>query len=299
MKAADIQAWLGTLAAVIVGSVIAIAGAQGSVEVQGVPLFVLCALLAYTVQWLVFVPSFLVHTEHYFDLTGSITYLSVTALALFAGTGDLRAHVIAFLVAIWALRLGSFLFARVKQDGSDGRFDELKYSLPRFLMTWTLQGLWVFLTMAAALAAMTNTQSQPLGAFAWVGAALWLTGFTIEVAADAQKRAFKREPANAGRFIISGLWAWSRHPNYFGEITLWLGIALIASETLSGWRWVTMISPLFVFVLLNFVSGIPLLEARAKKRWGADPEYQSYKARTPVLVPRPPRQNAGGTTPVH
>jgi steroid 5-alpha reductase family enzyme len=197
--------------------------------------------------------------------------------------------VIALLVAVWAMRLGSFLFLRVRHDGSDGRFDELKYSFPRFLMTWTLQGLWVLLTLAAGLAAMTTTQSVPMGGLAWTGVALWLIGFAIEAAADAQKRAFRRDPANRGRFITSGLWAWSRHPNYFGEITLWFGIALIASETLSGWRWATLISPLFVFVLLNFISGVPLLEARGKKRWGDDPQYRAYRARTPVLMLRPPR----------
>ena len=289
MNDPNVQGWVGTFAAVAVGALIAFAGGQGSIVWQGVPLFVVCALLAYAVQWLVFVPSFLAHTEHYFDLTGSATYLALTALALFAGNGDMRAHVIAVLVAVWALRLGSFLFVRVKQDGSDGRFDELKFSFPRFLMTWTIQGLWVFLTLAAALAAMTVATSVPMGMLAWVGVVVWVVGFGIETTADAQKRAFKRDPANAGRFITTGLWAWSRHPNYFGEITLWVGIALIAAETLSGWRWVTMISPVFVFVLLNFISGVPLLESRGKKRWGADPEYQAYKARTPVLVPRPPR----------
>lgn len=289
MNDPSVQGWVGTFAAVAVGALIAFAGGQGSIVWQGVPLFVVCALLAYAVQWLVFVPSFLAHTEHYFDLTGSATYLAVTALALFAGNGDMRAHVIAVLVAVWALRLGSFLFVRVKQDGSDGRFDELKFSFPRFLMTWTIQGLWVFLTLAAALAAMTVATSVPMGTLAWVGVVVWVVGFGIETTADAQKRAFKRDPANAGRFITTGIWAWSRHPNYFGEITLWVGIALIAAETLSGWRWVTMISPVFVFVLLNFISGVPLLESRGKKRWGADPEYQAYKARTPVLVPRPPR----------
>ena len=289
MNDPNVQGWVGTFAAVAVGALIAFAGGQGSIVWQGVPLFVVCALLAYAVQWLVFVPSFLAHTEHYFDLTGSATYLALTALALFAGNGDMRAHVIAVLVAVWALRLGSFLFVRVKQDGSDGRFDELKFSFPRFLMTWTIQGLWVFLTLAAALAAMTVATSVPMGTLAWVGVVVWVVGFGIETTADAQKRAFKRDPANAGRFITTGLWAWSRHPNYFGEITVWVGIALIAAETLSGWRWVTMISPVFVFVLLNFISGVPLLESRGKKRWGADPEYQAYKARTPVLVPRPPR----------
>jgi len=235
------------------------------------------------------VPSFLARTEHYFDLTGSLTYLTlVIGVVVLTGASEPRTLLLAALVAIWALRLGSFLFLRVRKDGRDSRFDAIKVSFPRFLMAWTLQGLWVFLTLAAALAAMTSSASAPLGALAWTGLVLWLFGFLIEAVADAQKRTFKRDPANAGRFITTGLWAWSRHPNYFGEIVLWVGVALIAAEVLAGWQWLTMVSPVFVFVLLNYISGVPLLEAQARKRWGQDPEFQAYKARTPVLLPRPP-----------
>lgn len=287
--AADRQGWIGALVAVAIGAAIAWAGSQGSATIEGMPLFALCAAIAFGVQWIVFVPSFLARTEHFFDLTGSLTYLTlVIAVVLLTGASDPRALLLAGLVAIWALRLGTFLFLRVRADGRDSRFDAIKVSFPRFLMAWTLQGLWVFLTLAAALAAMTASSTVPLGMLAWVGLALWVLGFVIEALADAQKRRFKRDPDNAGRFITTGLWAWSRHPNYFGEITLWLGVALIAAEALSGWQWVTMISPVFVFVLLNYVSGVPLLEAQARKRWGEDPEYQAYKARTPVLFPKPP-----------
>jgi len=155
-------------------------------------------------------------------------------------------------------------------------------------MTFTLQGLWVFLTLSCALAAITSAQPEPLGVVAAIGVALWLTGFAIEVVADQQKRAFRASPDNRAHFIRTGLWAWSRHPNYFGEITLWAGIALISVPALSGWQLVTLISPVFVYVLLTRISGIPLLESRAKKKWGADPEFQAYKARTPALWPRPP-----------
>ena len=122
-----------------------------------------------------------------------------------------------------------------------------------------------------------------------LGIIVWLAGFAIEVIADQQKSAFKNNPENAGRFITSGLWAWSRHPNYFGEIVLWTGIAIIALPVLSGWRWVMLISPVFVVLLLTRVSGIPLLEARARKRWGEDETFQAYTRDTPVLIPRPPR----------
>jgi steroid 5-alpha reductase family enzyme len=154
-------------------------------------------------------------------------------------------------------------------------------------MTWTLQGLWVLITIGAALAAMASDQSVPLGPFALVGGALWLLGFILEVIADGQKRAFRRDPGNEGAFIQSGLWALCRHPNYLGEILLWLGVALVAVPVLSGWQQLTLLSPVFVYVLLTRISGIPLLASRGKRRWGNDPAYQAYLDRTPVLFPRP------------
>jgi steroid 5-alpha reductase family enzyme len=168
----------------------------------------------------------------------------------------------------------------------DERFDTIKPSFSRFLMAWTLQGLWVFLTLSAALAAMTSTTPAPLEPLGVAGMVVWTVGLAIEAVSDRQKRLFRQDPANAGRFITTGLWAWSRHPNYFGEIVLWLGIALIAFPALSGWQYVTLISPLFVYFLLTRVSGIPPLESRAEERWGNDPEFRVYKARTPALFPR-------------
>ena len=208
---------------------------------------------------------------------------------LLAGSFDARSILLAALVSIWALRLGSFLFLRVRRWGVDERFDAIKPLFTRFLMAWTLQGLWVFLTLAAALSAMTSEQRVPLGLLGFVGMAIWAAGFAIEAVGDRQKRAFRQDPENSGRFINTGLWAWSRHPNYFGEVVLWLGIALIALPSLSGWQYVTLISPLFVFLLITRVSGIPPLESRAEARWGDQPEFRAYKARTPVLIPRNPR----------
>lgn len=129
-------------------------------------------------------------------------------------------------------------------------------------MTWTLQGLWVFLTLAAALGAITAARESSPGALALVGAGVWVAGFAIEVVADRQKQAFRRDPANRGRFVTTGVWAWSRHPNYLGEIALWVGVAPVAVVGLAGWRYVTLVFPVFVFVLLTRISGIPLLEGR-------------------------------------
>lgn len=290
MRTNPIQPYVAIAAIVALGALVAAAGSDGGAKIGDVPLFAVCAAIAFAIQWIVFVPSFRAQTERYFDLTGSVTYMTVVVVAV-VGTGDWepRSLLIGGLVIAWAARLGWFLFTRVRREGADRRFDDLKPSFPRFLMTWTLQGLWVLLTLAAGLAAITSESDESLGAWAAIGAALWVVGFVIEAVADAQKRAFRADPVNKDRFIQQGLWRWSRHPNYFGEIVLWAGIAIIAVPALSGWQWVTMVSPVFVFVLLTRVSGIPLLEARARRRWGSEPAFREYVARTSVLIPRPPR----------
>lgn len=281
---------IGITVAVVIGALVAWAGSDGSAQLLGLPVFALCGALAYLVNWVAFVPANAAKTERFYDLTGSLTYTSVVALAVVAsGDLDARAWIVAGMVIVWAARLGSFLYRRIRRDGKDGRFDQIKQSTVRFLMTWTLQGLWVLLTAAAALAIITSEERAPLEWVAFVGMAVWAAGFAIEVVADRQKSTFKKDPANEGKFISTGLWAWSRHPNYFGEITLWTGIAIMALPILSGWRWVVLISPVFVFLLITRVSGVPMLEQRSDKRWGGQPDYERYKERTPVLVLRPPK----------
>jgi steroid 5-alpha reductase family enzyme len=288
MKNPVVEALIAIIAALLVAAAVAWAGSQGGLAVGGLPLFALAGVVAFVIQWVVFVPSYRAQTEHWYDLTGSATYLTVViGTLLLAGRFDVRSLLLTLLVCIWAARLGSFLFRRIQKAGADTRFDDIKPSFIRFLMAWTLQGLWVFLTLGAALAAMTAASVPAFGLIGWAGLAIWLVGFGIEAVADAQKQAFRNDPANKGRFIQSGLWAWSRHPNYFGEITLWVGVALIALPALSGWQLVTLISPVFVYFLLTRVSGVPMLESRADERWGDDPDYQAYKARTPVLFPKP------------
>lgn len=273
--------------AVAVAGGVAAAGSQGGVALGGVPVFALCVALAFVLQWAAFVPAWIWRTERYFDLAGSGTFLTLVLVAVSArGAPDARALAIAAMVAIWAVRLGAFLFARIRRQGFDRRFDRIKHDAARFFLTWTLQGLWVSLTLSAALGAVTAAPAVPLGWPAAAGIALWGAGFIVEVAADVQKGRFRREAVNSGRFIATGLWARCRHPNYLGEILLWTGVAVAALPTLDGWRYVTLVSPVFVWLLLTRVSGIPLLEAQADRKWGADPAYQAYKARTPVLVPR-------------
>jgi steroid 5-alpha reductase family enzyme len=290
MKEADRNAIISIPIVIIIAFLLGLAGSQGGQMIAGIPLYLVCFALAFLIQWIVFIPSYTNQTEMYFDLTGSITYLTVVTVAvLLSKPADARSLILFALVAIWAIRLGSFLFMRIKKAGEDRRFRELKTSFPRFLMTWTLQGLWVCFTLAAALAVITSTVRVPLGWVAWLGLLIWIVGFGIEVIADRQKNQFREDPNNAGKFINTGLWAWSRHPNYFGEIVLWIGVAIIALPVLRGWQWVSMISPVFITLLLTRISGVPMLEARADEKWGGQEDYEAYKANTPVLVPRSPR----------
>jgi steroid 5-alpha reductase family enzyme len=288
MTKAERAALIAIPTVVLIGLAVAFAAGQNGARAFGIPVLVLVVVLAFLIQWLAFIPAFLQQTEKFYDLTGSFTYITVTLLAvILSPETDNRSILLLVMIVIWATRLGTFLYRRVHRAGKDGRFDEMKPSFLRFLNAWTIQGLWVSLTLAAALAAITTTNRKELGLFAAVGFVIWLAGLTIEVVADMQKSRFRADPANKGRFIQSGLWARSRHPNYFGEIVLWIGVALIAVPVLQGWQWITLISPVFVAVLITQVSGVRILEKRADEKWGGRPDYEAYKERTPVLVPRP------------
>ena len=280
-----------SIISVLIGALVAFGINQGSVAISGLSLIYVCFFMIFTIQWLIFIPSYVYQTEHYFDLTGSLTYLSVSLFAiLFTIDVSLRDILLTVLIWIWASRLGSFLFFRIKRDGKDGRFDIMKTNFWWFLMTWTIQGLWVFLTMAMALAAITSENKAAIDIFAIIGSLVWLLGFSIEVISDQQKTNFKFDSTNKDLFITKGLWSWSRHPNYFGEITLWIGIAVIAAPVLSGWQLVAYISPIFIIFLLTKVSGINLLEARGMKKWSNNSEYMDYIEKTSILIPFPPKK---------
>ncbi len=287
MKTADRNSLIAFPVLILIGVLVALAGSQGGVSIAGVPLFALSVGLVFLIQWLVFIPAYVFQTEKFFDLTGSITYISVITIAfVFSKAMDVRTILLSALVVIWAIRLGTFLFRRIHKAGKDDRFDEIKPSFIRFLNVWTIQALWVTFTMAAALAAITTTTRKGVDLFVIIGFLVWIIGFAIEVVADSQKNRFNANPDNKGKFIQTGLWSRSRHPNYFGEIMLWFGVAVIVLPVLQGWQWIVLLSPVFVTLLLTRVSGVPLLEKKADKKWGGQEDYESYKKTTPVLIPR-------------
>ncbi len=287
MKDTDRKGLIALPVVVVLAVLIALAGSHNGATLGGFPIFAWAVAAAFIIQWLVFIPSFKAQTEKFFDLTGSLTYVAITVMLVALTPGiDARGLLLAALVAVWALRLGTFLSRRIKASGKDDRFDEIKPSFVRFLNVWTVQGLWVVFTAAAAWIAISSSQRVGLDWLALLGFLLWAAGFGVEVVADLQKNRFKADPVNKGKFISTGLWSRSRHPNYFGEILLWVGVAVIAAPVLQGWQWVAMISPVFVALLLIKVSGIPLLEKKADKTWGGQAEYEAYKKNTPVLIPK-------------
>ena len=243
-------------------------------------------LLAFGLQWIALIPAYINKTERFYDLVGGASFIAVAGFCLLlAPAYSLRSIVLFAMVVIWAGRLGIFLFIRIQRAGRDSRFDAIKNSFPRFLFAWTVQGLWITFTLAPVMAVILFAEPHGFDLFFILGSLVWLFGYAFEAFADLQKYQFKANPENKGQFIRSGLWSVSRHPNYFGEIILWAGIALIALPMLSGWQYLTLSSPLFVFCLLNYISGIPLLEQSADKRWGHLDTYQDYKRSTPVLIP--------------
>jgi len=262
-----------------------LAGSNG-VVVAGVPLFAICIGVAFLSQWLAFIPAYIYQSEHYFDLSGSATYVVLALMGLLLGSqGDLRSTLLAIVMIVWATRLGVFLFLRVRKKGSDSRFTDIIPDFRVYLLPWTLQAMWISITASCALLAMTSLNKIPFDGWAFSGLVLWLLGFAIEVAADRQKQLFRAQPENATRFITTGLWAFSRHPNYLGEIILWTGVAIIAFPVLMGWQLLSLLSPLFVLFLLTKVSGIEMQERQNDRSWGNDPAYILYKANTPMLFP--------------
>ena len=266
----------------------ALAGSQNGLTLSnGLPLFGICIVLVFLIQFLAFIPADLQKTEKFYDLTGSFTYIIIVLIAVWlGGNKSQRSILLVVFVIVWTVRLGVFLFLRVLRSGEDSRFVELKKSSLRFLLVWIMQALWISITISAALAAITSTKVVEIGIWGIFGTILWLFGFVIEAIADIQKFNFKKNSENKGKFINSGLWSKSRHPNYFGEIVLWIGIAIIAIPVLQGWQFITLISPLFVILLLTKVSGIPILEKQGDERWGGQNEYEEYKENTPVLIPK-------------
>ena len=244
-------------------------------------------MLAFLIQWVAYIPAYIFQTEKFYDLTGSLSYLTVIWFVFFSSNNlsglNIQNLIVVTLISIWAIRLGTFLFGRIHKDGEDKRFRTIKTSASQFFMTWTLQGMWVSICTMCAITAISSSQGIIANALFYLGLAFFIVGFAIEVVSDQQKSAFRAVPANKDKFITTGLWSKSQHPNYFGEILLWSAIALLSISSLNGTQYLTLISPIFTYVLLVYISGVRMLDDMGNKKWGHLEEYKEYKRNTPTL----------------
>ena len=241
-------------------------------------------ILSFIFHWLLFIPAYIFKTEKFYDLTGSLSYITVILYVLISsndGTSNFGNIILSSLIIIWTLRLGTFLFLRIKKAGEDKRFREIKKSFSWFFMAFTFSGMWVSICALCALTGISN--GIELTGATYIGILLFVIGFTLEIIADTQKTNFRKLKDNKDKFITTGLWKYSRHPNYLGEIILWIGVAIISYSSLEINQLFTLISPIFTYLLLVHVSGINLLEKSGEKKWGDLNEYKKYKKETPRL----------------
>tara|TARA_B100000963_G_C22599795_1_gene659671 strand:- start:843 stop:1706 length:864 start_codon:yes stop_codon:yes gene_type:complete len=259
----------------------------GIAYLTGNEIVINAVLLAFLISWVAFIPAYGFQTEKFYDLTGSIKYLLliwITYLAAFQINGyNIGSLILTLFISVWTIRLGSFLFMRIHKDGEDKRFRTIKTSWSQFFMTWTLSGMWVSICSMCALTAISSNTGVVTNSIFYIGAILFVVGLSIEVIADNQKSVFRSVEANKNKFITTGLWAKSRHPNYLGEIVLWFAVAVMSFSSLTGLQYITLISPIFTYLLLVHVSGVRMLEARSDIKWADNQEYQEYKRETPVL----------------
>jgi len=271
-------------------SVLSFAISYGIAHLTGSVIVKNAVLLAYVIHWIAYIPAYVFQTEKFYDLTGSVTYLSVVWFVFLSTYQSISLNfgnlILVLLISIWTIRLGLFLFIRIHKAGEDKRFRTIKTSASQFFMTFTISGLWVTLCSMCALVAISSPEGLVMNALTYVGIILFIIGFGIEIVADNQKTAFRSIEANKDSFITSGLWSKSRHPNYFGEVLLWFAIAVISFSSLEGLQLVTLISPVFTYILLVYVSGVRMLEDMNDKKWADNEQYKSYKKNTPMLFPK-------------
>lgn len=233
-----------------------------------------------------FVIAYKLQSDKLTDVSYAVSFIVLALIAHFFSSQQVVHWLLTLMVCVWAVRIGGFLLYRVIKVGKDRRFDGMRENFWQFGKFWAGQALSVWVLMLP-IGLLTNANAS-LTTTSVVGIVIWGVGVIIESIADFQKYAFHENPANKGKWIESGIWRYSRHPNYFGEILVWVGIYVTAWPFLSGiGALVGVVSPLFITILLLFVSGVPLLEKSADKRWGNDPRYKQYKRSTSLIVPLP------------
>lgn len=244
--------------------------------------------LALIIQLAFFLLAFIKKTDLFTDLSYGLTFIVLTLFLIFQQKQtQLPQMLLSLAILLWALRLINYLLIRIIVIKKDRRFDGVRENFFRFFLFWFFQGLSVWLIMLPAIFYLTLKVKIGFNLLIPIGLLIWFKGLVIETVADWQKFSFKLKPENKKKWIESGLWRYSRHPNYFGEIMCWWGLFIMVAPHLQGWQYLTIIGPLYITFLLLFVSGIPTLEKRYKQIYGKNKQYLKYKKQTSLLIPLP------------
>ena len=251
-------------------------------------IFVSTLLISFVVQILFFMLAASFKTDKVTDLSYGLSFV-ILAWFLFLSNELFYSHqiIVLVMVTLWGLRLATYLFVRILKTKRDKRFDGIRENFRKFAVFWTFQAFTVWVVMLPSTYLLSKSVRKEFSLVMIVGVVIWLIGITIETISDWQKFQFKNNPKNKGKWIESGIWRYSRHPNYFGEMTLWWGIFIFSVPFQSSLSWLTIAGPIFITYILLFASGIPTLEKKYDVRYKDNKGYQDYKKRTSLLVPLP------------
>ena len=257
-----------------------------SIRVNDIPIVFIFAISILSLNSVFFIHSYFFKSDIFFDLVGSFSFLSIgIASLLLLPDIDANQILIFFLLVFWSLRLGPFLFLRRIGAGNDERLSEYFKSPISLYFLWCMNSLWVFFTSLSMIIIFSSKTPYDFGLLQWLGLIIWVFGYIIEVISDSQKNKFNK--TNKGKFINIGLWKYIRHPNYLGEIIIWFGIFVISLNYIGSFSsMLSILSPIFVYILLRYLSGVPQLEKRGDQKWGHLKEYVKYKEKTGIIFPK-------------
>lgn len=255
----------------------------------------ICAIVTVAMQFTFFLVACSCKFDKVTDFAGGTNFVVLAVLTFcLATTWNWRQITVTAFIVVWGLRLSGYLLYRIIKIGEDKRFDDKRENCLAFAGFWTFQAVWVFTVSLPVIfvnAPSSATKLNPDNDWTpqdIVGAIFFVVGLLCEAFADIQKFNFRNDPNNKGKWCDIGLWKYTRHPNYFGEITLWWGIFIMSTSILTYGQWAAVLGPLFTMAILLFLSGIPLLEKKADERYRKNELYIEYKTKTSPLVPSPP-----------
>ncbi|MGV8087057.1 MAG: DUF1295 domain-containing protein [Candidatus Woesearchaeota archaeon] len=251
---------------------------------ENIIIYSLAAIFVIQILFFIFAAYF--KTDKVTDLAYGTTFVILSwAILLLNKTFDLVHVILTIMITLWGLRLSGYLFYRIIKTKTDKRFDGIREHFWKFATFWIIQTLVIFIIMLPVIMLLNIKSNITLSLITIIGFFIWCIGFVIEVIADHQKFVFKSNPKNKNKWIETGLWHNSRHPNYFGEIICWIGVFIYVIPVITGLAWISIFSPICIIMILLFFSGIPPLEKKEDALYGKNPKYKLYKKKTSMLVP--------------